>query len=115
MISFRCEGKPIGKQRPRFGKGKVYTPDETTVWETQVGWAARVAMRDCELLTGSLSVKLEFWRKDKRRVDIDNLAKAALDSCNGIVWSDDSQIVHLEIILTRSAGYEGVQIEVCEG
>ena len=29
--------------------------------------------------------------------DIDNLAKNILDACNGILYKDDSQVMHLEI------------------
>lgn len=31
------------------------------------------------------------------RPDSDNFGKAALDSCNGIVWVDDAQVVMLQV------------------
>jgi len=35
---------------------------------------------------------LKFWRENRRLCDLDNLVKSALDSLNGIVFEDDSQI-----------------------
>lgn len=35
--------------------------------------------------------------KHTKRGDVDNLAKAVLDSLNGLAWEDDSQIVRLSI------------------
>ena len=112
IISFRIEGAPIGKQRPRIVKGHAYTPAKTKQWESQIAWAARIAMGANDLLRGNVAVRMCFWRKDKRRVDLDNLCKAALDSINGICVSDDSQVVELCALLIRSASWEGCEIEI---
>jgi Holliday junction resolvase RusA-like endonuclease len=57
-------------------------------------------------------VLINFDLKDKRRVDLDNLSKAILDACNGIVWVDDKQIIDLH--LTKRTGQEkpGVTVTV---
>lgn len=47
---------------------------------------------------GKMIVEIEAWRPDKRRRDLDNLFKAALDGMtNAGVWDDDSNIVDLRI------------------
>ena len=47
---------------------------------------------------GKLCVEIEAYRPDKRRRDLDNLLKAALDACTSAgVWEDDSNIVDLRI------------------
>lgn len=45
-------------------------------------------------LDGPISVFMDFYRP-RRRGDIDNAQKVALDACNGHVWLDDKQIVFL--------------------
>lgn len=45
------------------------------------------------------------YRPDKRRRDLDNLLKAALDSmCSAGVYDDDSQIVDLRILWAETIG-----------
>lgn len=43
--------------------------------------------------------RVELWVRfpDRRRRDVDNVAKAVLDSANGVLWDDDSQVVELSI------------------
>jgi crossover junction endodeoxyribonuclease RusA len=54
---------------------------------------------------GKLCVEIEAFRPDKRRRDLDNLLKAALDACTAAgVWSDDSNIVDLRIYWADSIG-----------
>lgn len=43
-------------------------------------------------LLGPVRVTLDAWRP-RRRGDLDNVIKAALDALNGILWHDDAQVV----------------------
>jgi len=43
-------------------------------------------------------VELAFFMPTRRLVDIDNLAKNVLDSCNGVLWVDDALVTRLDII-----------------
>ena len=45
-----------------------------------------------------------------RRPDLDKLCRACLDSLTGIVWRDDTQVVHLEA--SKDYGAPGVMIWV---
>lgn len=113
MITFVVEGEPIGKQRPRLGRGRVvYTPARTAAWENKIGWAARQAMGPQGPLTGDLRVQVEFRRSDARLVDIDNLLKSALDGGNGVVWHDDSQIIEIHATLVRQSAAPGMTLVV---
>jgi crossover junction endodeoxyribonuclease RusA len=57
-----------------------------------------------------LSVQIEAYMPDKRRRDLDNTLKAALDSLTAAgVWDDDSQIDHLSI---RRASMIGGMLKV---
>ena len=54
---------------------------------------------------GKLIVEIEAWRPDKRRRDLDNLLKAALDGMTHAgVWDDDSNIVDLRIYWAEHIG-----------
>lgn len=98
-IVFDVIGDAVPKQSFRYGNGHGYQPDRVTAWETAVAWAAAQAMTGRAPLTGPLSVRLDFHLPTRRRVDCDNLAKAALDGCTqGGLMADDSQIVDLHIV-----------------
>lgn len=89
-------GKPVSKARPRFGRGRAYTP-KTTVdaekavrvayWQSSVDQFGRVVMFD-----GDITINLVFGLGDRRRRDWDNLAKLVCDALNGIAYRDDAQI-----------------------
>lgn len=105
------EGDPKAKGRPRFGKGRAYTPKATRDAERDVGWIARQAMRGRELFEGALAVRIYAWIKPPKKqkhehpitgFDCDNAAKLYLDALNGIVWHDDKQIVDLQVIKNYS-------------
>ena len=123
-IEFFVPGAPVGKGRPRAarrGAGVVmFTPEKTAGYEALVAATAAAALAGAmrigtsQLLDGPLAAMLEMqfpvpssWSKAKRaralagvewhtsKPDADNVAKAILDACNGVVFRDDSQIVML--------------------
>jgi Holliday junction resolvase RusA-like endonuclease len=93
-------GKPVGKERPRLGKGRVYTPAKTRDYEQTVAWYAKSLMHGRPIITGPvrlmitccLSGKGEDGQWHVSRPDADNLIKALSDAMNGIVYKDDCQI-----------------------
>lgn len=94
-VHFTVVGEPRPKGRPRFGRGRAYTPAATRDAEDAVRWEARKAMRHLAAISGPVTVTLHFYTSNARRVDTDNLAKLVTDACNKIVYTDDSQIVSL--------------------
>lgn len=114
QVIFSCYGDPVPKKRPRFTKtGRTYTPKETMTYEAEIAKMAKSAMGSSEPLETpiaayiyinyavppSYSAKrreacLKGLERPKRH-DIDNVAKAVLDACNGIVYLDDVQVVSL--------------------
>lgn len=98
--------KPKGQGRPRFDPRsmRAYTPETTRKYidmlkaEINRTWPNKP-------LSGAIAVSVEaIFNLPKRagerpfhvqRPDADNIAKAVLDSLNGIVFADDAQVVEL--------------------
>ena len=139
-IEFFVPGAPVGKGRPRAarrGAGVVmFTPGKTADYEALVAATAAAALA-CDalahqLLDGPLEAVLEMrfpapasWSKAKRaralagaewhtsKPDADNVAKAILDACNGVVFRDDAQVVVL--VATKAFSDEpGVRVVIRE-
>ena len=137
-IEFFVPGAPVGKGRPRAarrGTGVVmFTPEKTAGYEALVAATASNAMRAeaAPLFTGPLEAALEMripipasWSKAHKaaalagtelptsKPDIDNVAKAILDACNGVVFRDDAQVVML--VATKAFSDEpGVRVVIRE-
>lgn len=120
-LTFTVPGIPQGKGRARSGKtsdGRTihYTPEKTVRYQHKVAHEATMAMNRQRPTDGPCAVVLDVivqapasWPKYKRaeallghirpttKPDLDNIAKAILDGCNGYVWKDDAQVVELNI------------------
>lgn len=102
-------GNPLPKERPRVVNGHAYTPQRTLQWEGQVRRAWKGPRME-----GPLELYATFFRGDRRRVDLDNLAKAVLDGLNGVAWLDDAQIVELHLWKQYDSVYPRLQVMVAE-
>lgn len=90
-VGFGVPGRLQPKQRPRLGKGNVFTPRETKDYEELVAWHAKIALANREPLEGRLG--LEVWVHGLRaNIDGDNCLKVISDACNGLIYRDDRQI-----------------------
>ena len=127
-MDFIVDGKPQGKQRPRFSRrsGVVYTPAKTAKYEKAIAKAyadagGKCIPADCYV---SVSVSAFFpvpksYSKKKRedcierilrpdkKPDMDNILKVVLDGLNLIAYEDDKQVVELigRKYYTESDGY----------
>jgi Holliday junction resolvase RusA-like endonuclease len=94
-------GRPTGKERPRFGKGRVYTPSTTKTYENTVAIYAKVAMRGRTILKGpvQLTISCSFAGKDRgwhiNKPDLDNCAKSVIDGMAGVVFDNDCRLSRL--------------------
>ena len=97
-LQFTIEGPPRPKQRPRFYRGKVYTPQATRDYEqlcAAAGHEAVLLAREWET-DRRYWVCLKIYFKDLRRRDLDNVEKSVCDGLNGITWDDDCQIDYIQ-------------------
>ena len=120
QVNFIIDHPPQPKGRPRFRSfGKftsTYTDTKTRNYESLVKEYSKTAMGSSDPLEGPVDVFLTFYMPiptsySKKRTeaclngsemhikkpDIDNLAKAILDSMNDVVYKDDTQIVNLHL------------------
>ena len=110
-MTFDIPGKPQPKQRARKGaNGRWYTPEATQKYETMVGMRARVARPLKWRMNARYTVTIHVFAPDKRRRDLDNVAKSILDGCNGVLWDDDAQVDGLTVL--RCDGPFEVIVEV---
>lgn len=115
--TFEIHEKAIGKERPRYSAKthRMYTPTRTSTFEEKVKNAflakyniqteptekpleaiIKVQFMPPESLSKNKKNALLFTPYDKKP-DCDNLAKAILDSLNGLAYKDDKQITYLSI------------------
>ena len=117
--SFVVPGKPVPKERPRLNRrtGSVYTPSATREYRHIIAACAMAATLGratrgeppwqhaglcsrrpgkrvkcaCAWCSSEFGLTLGVFLPDRRTRDIDNIEKAILDACNGILWRDDRQ------------------------
>lgn len=131
-VVFDVPGQPQGKGRARIvkvgGFSRMATPETTVAYEGLVAHSAQQAMAGRPPIEGAVVVRLTIrcqipasWsaRKKKQALieeivpttkpDIDNVAKAIFDGCNGVLWKDDSQI-STALIVKRYSDRPGVTV-----
>ena len=117
---FTIHGAPFGKQRPKFGHGRAYTPKQTVEYEKAVAEACLKAMQEQDQLQIEASQPIgvhvdayyqipKSWSKRKQeraamgleaptvKPDADNVLKIILDGCQGIAFEDDKQVIKSNI------------------
>lgn len=115
-MNFIVEGQFVGKQRPRFSNGHVYTPQKTKDYEklVQQEYIRNYGERKIKepIFVGIIAYfePPKSWSKKKKqqayggilspvvKPDIDNIAKTILDALNGLAYEDDKQVVRCEIV-----------------
>lgn len=122
---FEIKEKPIGKERPRYSAKthRMYTPTRTSSFEEKVQWAFKskyniqsepstkpfkakiiAVFKPAESLSKKKKEELLFKINYTKKPDADNIAKAVLDSLNGLVYKDDSQVT--ELLVLKNCGTE---------
>lgn len=117
ILEFTVPGEPKGKGRPRVTRtGHAFTPKDTVMYENLVRtsftqeYPGHIPITDKEITAvikayygmpkaskKKTTQMIEEVIRPKKKPDLDNIAKAVLDSLNGIAYKDDSQIVSLTI------------------
>ena len=127
MLEFAIPIKPQGKARHRtrvvmIGRKPVpmqYADPKAKAHEQAIRDAV-IAQYKGDPLDGPLIVSIYAWIKKPKsskfayptiKPDADNIAKAVLDSLNGILWHDDKQVCQLTIHKVY-ADRDAIELEV---
>lgn len=116
-IYFVVPGQPVGKGRPRAssrgGFVRMYTDAKTLSYEAAIAHQATFAMSVWSVFDTAISLRVVAfyaipgsWSKRKQmqalngelipgKPDLDNVAKAVLDACQGVIYQDDKQVIKL--------------------
>lgn len=105
MLTIKGKGISVN----RLYIGKRYLSKEGSAFKEMLGWEAKKFWHKAPL-AGDVGIAIDFYYSDKRRRDIDNPIKAILDSLNGIIYKDDSQIVDLTV--TKNKGENRIEIKI---
>lgn len=125
-------GEPKAKARPRMSTktGRAFTPNETIAYEN---WVKTSYIEQCgkkhegqiiatirayykipkSVTKGKKEQMLQDKIKPTKKPDLDNIAKAVLDSLNNIAYDDDSQVVELRVSKYYSETPR-VELDICE-
>lgn len=114
VIYFTVPGEPLSKERPRWGARHTYTPKRTAAAEVRVVDAFEFAYPLGEPLSGELRVRLDFYKGNRRRTDIDNLQKLVLDALNGVAYVDDWQVAELTSTRAYDKAHPRTEVTIWE-
>ncbi len=125
-------GPPVAKQRPRSGRGRMYTPKETVNYETYVRELWVIAYHNFTPIQGAVRINLYVYlgipqsASKKRQAqmlsgeigaakkpDLDNVEKIICDALQGLAYLDDKQIVEVHSFKAFS-DTPRVEIEIVE-
>ena len=104
-MEWKFDINPVAASRPRVGKwGAYYTGTYKEFREKAAEIVWDTIGKDFEAIDTELAVSIELYVKRPKsterewpKADIDNFAKAVLDTMNGKIWKDDSQITTLHV------------------
>jgi Holliday junction resolvase RusA-like endonuclease len=91
-VTFTVIGPPRPKERPRVTSRGTFTPARTLQYERAVAAVGSLHCGPGWDRDGMYYVRFVFVFASRRRRDVDNCLKAALDGLNGVAWRDDEQV-----------------------
>lgn len=133
-LTFKIDGGPFGKQRPRVLKtGRAYTPKETVNYEERVLMCFRAASRGRFYASKDTPVSITitaFYKIPKstskkkcalmttgklrplKKPDWDNIGKVISDALNGQAYVDDKQVVDARVTKWYTVGEPCVVVNI---
>lgn len=104
VYKFTVPGNPVGKGRPRLSRGVIYTPRETSDYESWIVHNFKYQYPRVLPSTQCISLTIiatyhtpkktkHIEPRGKGYPDLDNVIKIVMDALNGVAYGDDSQVV----------------------
>lgn len=108
---------PSTNRLVRLANGIAYKPRAVREWTQEAAYRLRVA--GAAILDGPVAVGVLLHPKQtkrgapqKRRIDLDNALKAALDACQGVCFGDDQQVVSLSAAVGEALPWGGLTVRI---
>lgn len=92
MITIQLPLPPSSNRYWRMFRGHMVVSAEAKAFKTAAGWIVKAA--GAEVLTGPISLSIDVYR-ERKSGDLDNRLKVILDSMQGHLYLNDSQIVEI--------------------
>lgn len=116
VIRFTVPGRAVAAVR--MTRRGLYTPghrdrnriDAHLAWRETVGWTAK--QNGAVPLDGRLYARLWFYLNKRGRADWDNLAKLAIDGCQGVCFHNDNQLDDVLVRILSGHPTEYVDVEI---
>jgi Holliday junction resolvase RusA-like endonuclease len=116
MIKMSIPVSPVPAGRPRFTRnGHAYDPPKSRRFKHDVQLYVKRMYREQPIADVPISVTVNFYRPIQKSIskkehtrrekhtslplckpDIDNYIKSTFDALNGVLWTDDNLICHIE-------------------
>lgn len=103
LLAFTVPGDPVPKARPRVGRRGTITPQRTRAYEQSVRLHALAALGHLRRAgvrwpaDARYEVNLVVHRSTRHVLDVDNVAKSAVDGMQGAVFANDAAVDVLTI------------------
>ena len=111
LVRFTVEGPPVGKERPRKGRGRhFYTPTKTKIYEQAVRLAFLCTAKR-KLDPPATWVRVHCFFRNGRHPDPDNVLKLVLDGLCGHAYPND-RAVNSSVDLVTDADRPRIEVEV---
>lgn len=92
MITIELPLPPSANRYWRNFRGRMVVSSEAKAYKEQAAWLAKAG--GAQMLEGALSLSVDVYRARKAG-DLDNKLKIVLDSLQGVLYANDSQIVEI--------------------
>jgi len=118
-LEFTVPGPPVPKARPRVtvtGRG-TFTPKKTKDYQELVAMAAMVAYKKSTEpfpwpLDAGYRVDCVFYFKGIPTKDLDNLAKSIFDALEGVLYTNDRQIMEAHLYKRLKAAEDKAVVRI---
>ena len=100
MTTIQLDYPPSTNRAWRMANGRMIQNQAVKTWKQSAQWIARAAgtpkLAGAVRIVATLHPRMtKSGQASKRRLDLDNSLKMALDALNGIAYCDDRQVVEL--------------------
>lgn len=89
----------------------MYKSKEMTAWQHMVGYTIKSRYKRLQKLIVPVYVSITMYIQRDR--DIDSSVKGTLDALEGVVYENDAQVCHLEVIKEMEIKKPRLEITVC--